>query len=153
AIAELYAMLAEHPFRERLAARLMGELNRGGRQSEALEVFHRVRRALAEEMGVDPGPDLVAAYRRILEGTGEAAAPGGGVAVPRRPPIDRQRLDWLVGVADVVDRTLSPARLERVTVADAPAPVPPELHHREAARRWLDHESEGLYAAVEAAAP
>ncbi|OLE27786.1 MAG: hypothetical protein AUG49_04225 [Catenulispora sp. 13_1_20CM_3_70_7] len=148
AIAELYAMLAEHPFRERLAARLMGELHRDGRQSEALDVFHRVRRALAEEMGIDPGPELAAAYRGILEGTGAAAT-----SLPRRTPIDRQRLDWLVGVVDVVDRTLSPARPERVTVADAPVPVPPELHHRGAARRWLDHESDSLYAAVEAGAP
>ncbi|MER7163772.1 AfsR/SARP family transcriptional regulator, partial [Streptomyces lydicus] len=55
-----------HPMREALAAALMTALYRAGRQSEALEWFHRTRRLLADELGVDPGRELADAYALIL---------------------------------------------------------------------------------------
>jgi DNA-binding SARP family transcriptional activator/WD40 repeat protein len=66
-IGELEALAREHPFRERLWAQLMLALYRSGRQAEALRVFGRVRRLLAEELGVDPSPELEMLRRRILE--------------------------------------------------------------------------------------
>ncbi|MET7923294.1 BTAD domain-containing putative transcriptional regulator [Streptomyces sp. NPDC005349] len=63
-----------HPLRESLAAALVLALGRSGRQSDALDHYHRTRRLLADELGVDPGPVLAAAYRTIL-GTPSVQAP------------------------------------------------------------------------------
>jgi DNA-binding SARP family transcriptional activator len=66
AIAELWALLAEHPFRERISELLMLALYKSGRQAEALGVYERVRRRLRDDLGVDPGRALQEVYHRIL---------------------------------------------------------------------------------------
>ena len=66
AIAELRALLAEHPFRESLSESLMLALYKAGRQADALCVYDTVRRGLRDELGVDPGPGLQQMYQRIL---------------------------------------------------------------------------------------
>ncbi|WP_346342062.1 AfsR/SARP family transcriptional regulator, partial [Streptomyces sp. SID2563] len=80
AAAVLRAEAVAHPLRESLAAALMTALHRSGRQSEALDCFHRTRRLLADELGIDPGRELADAYARILRGEG---GPGGPVASGR----------------------------------------------------------------------
>jgi WD40 repeat protein/DNA-binding SARP family transcriptional activator len=57
-VADLRRLVAEHPTSERLAALLMLALYRSGRQTEALEAYHDARRKLADEIGVEPGPEL-----------------------------------------------------------------------------------------------
>ncbi|GGU59099.1 hypothetical protein GCM10010211_24980 [Streptomyces albospinus] len=83
AAAILYSAAVTHPLREGLIAALMRALFRTGRQSDALEWFHRTRRLLNEELGVDPGERLRHAYEEILraeaaDGGRKAAAPAGG---------------------------------------------------------------------------
>ncbi|MFI9783115.1 BTAD domain-containing putative transcriptional regulator [Kitasatospora sp. NPDC051984] len=68
AIAELSALSAEHPLNEPVAAMLMGALYRCGRQADALAVFGRARRRLAEELGVPPSRMLRRTYQMILCG-------------------------------------------------------------------------------------
>ncbi|MFI0785585.1 BTAD domain-containing putative transcriptional regulator [Streptomyces lydicus] len=80
AAAILYSAAVNHPLREGLIAGLMRALFRTGRQSDALEWFHRTRRLLNEELGVDPGERLREAYEEILR----AEAAGAG-RQPNRP--------------------------------------------------------------------
>ncbi len=74
------------PFHEPVQAGLVAVLGAAGRQAEALAVFRTVRERLAEELGIDPGPALVEAHRRVL------APPERGAPVTRR--------SGLVGRAD-----------------------------------------------------
>src|SRR5438067_5827471 len=53
-IGELEALVREHPLREGLRASLMLALYRAGRQAEALTVYQDARRALVDELGLEP---------------------------------------------------------------------------------------------------
>jgi predicted ATPase/DNA-binding SARP family transcriptional activator len=55
---ELPALVAEHPYRERLHAQLMLALYRSGRQAEALDAFRHARRTLVDDLGLEPGREL-----------------------------------------------------------------------------------------------
>ncbi|WP_330461494.1 NB-ARC domain-containing protein [Streptomyces sp. NBC_00820] len=74
AAAVLRTEAVAHPLRESLSAALMTALYQAGRQSEALDWFHRTRRLLADELGIDPGRELADAYGLILRGD---PVPGG----------------------------------------------------------------------------
>jgi predicted ATPase/DNA-binding SARP family transcriptional activator len=54
----LRSALADNPFRERLWGQLMLALYRSGRQADALDTFQEARSVLADELGLEPGPDL-----------------------------------------------------------------------------------------------
>ncbi|MFW5418207.1 winged helix-turn-helix domain-containing protein [Nocardiopsis sp. CNT-189] len=63
---ELGELAARHPLRERLRAAQLRALYRAGRQSEALAAYTELRNRLADELGVDPGPELAAVHQAIL---------------------------------------------------------------------------------------
>lgn len=65
-IAELEALLAEHPLRERFRAQLMRALYRAGRQVEALQVYQNGRAAFRDELGLDPSEELQDLQKAIL---------------------------------------------------------------------------------------
>ncbi|WP_433728021.1 BTAD domain-containing putative transcriptional regulator [Nocardia sp. CA-129566] len=67
-VAELTEEVARNPVRERLVAALMRALAAAGRGAEALTVYQRAREALADELGVDPAPELSALHVALLRG-------------------------------------------------------------------------------------
>ena len=66
AVAELEGLVLEHPLRERLREQLMTALYRSGRQAEALGVYQDARRALVDELGLEPGRALQQLHAAIL---------------------------------------------------------------------------------------
>jgi DNA-binding SARP family transcriptional activator len=66
AIAELRGLVADEPGRETLWRLLMLALYGDGRQAEALEAYQDARRYLADELGLDPTPELQGLERAIL---------------------------------------------------------------------------------------
>lgn len=67
-VSELQGLVVEHPLRESLWSLLVHALHHAGRRAEALVVYGRARTHLAEELGLDPGPDLRDAHARLLAG-------------------------------------------------------------------------------------
>ena len=65
-VASIEALVARHPERERLRGQLMLALYRSGRQAEALQAYHDARKVLADELGLDPGPELRRLHGAIL---------------------------------------------------------------------------------------
>jgi len=75
-IGELEALIAQHPYREPLWAQLISAYYVSERQSDALGAFRRLKTALAEGLGIDPGPTLNALHERILRQEPLAAKKG-----------------------------------------------------------------------------
>jgi hypothetical protein len=65
-VAELESLVWDHPLRERLRAQQMLAFYRSGRQPEALEAYRKLRGALVDEFGIEPGPALQELERAIL---------------------------------------------------------------------------------------
>jgi len=65
-VGELQELIAEYPLRDSLRGSLMLALYRSGRQADALAVYDEARRYLAEELGLEPGPQLRTLHTAIL---------------------------------------------------------------------------------------
>jgi len=91
-IAELQQLVGASPLRERLHGQLMLALYRDSRQAEALAAYQQARRALVEELGAEPGPDLQQLHQQILDADAALNIPTGLAtgsatsAVPRELP-------------------------------------------------------------------
>ncbi|HEY1918462.1 MAG TPA: tetratricopeptide repeat protein [Streptosporangiaceae bacterium] len=77
-IPQLRDLTAAYPMRERFHAQLMEALARAGRRAEALDAYRQARRALVDELGIEPGPHLRLLHRQILDGDPALAAPPAG---------------------------------------------------------------------------
>ena len=107
-VAELERLVREHPVRERLRGQLMLALYRAGRQADALECYRLGRRAMLDELGLEPGralQDLEAAILRhdaalgppaeattssLPVGAGEAARIHRAEGLSREPVLGRE---------------------------------------------------------------
>ena len=65
-VAELGELVSRHPLRERLRGQLILALYRSGRQAEALEAYADARRALVDELGIEPSRELQELQQAVL---------------------------------------------------------------------------------------
>jgi DNA-binding SARP family transcriptional activator len=82
-VGRLRTLIREHPYRERLRAQLMLALYRCDRQADALQAYQDARRALLDELGIEPSERLRELERAILAHDPALATPA---AEPVRPP-------------------------------------------------------------------
>ena len=83
-VAELEALVAHHPERDRLRGQQMLALYRSGRQADALDTYHEGRRVLDEQLGLRPSSALRELEARILRQDPALVAPR--VSAPTVPP-------------------------------------------------------------------
>ena len=116
-IGELEALVAEHPLRERLRGCLMTALYRSGRQAEALDAYQNARRALVDELGIEPSPSLQELERAILR-----QDPALEVAGPMSSPV-RETAERSILVAITDDKQVEAL----LAVAEPLARQPPRV--------------------------
>ncbi|BCY09023.1 SARP family transcriptional regulator [Actinoplanes sp. L3-i22] len=88
----LRELASTSPLHEPVHARLIAALAAGSLQASALQAYAEIRRRLVEELGIEPGPELVQAHRRVLR----QESPPPARAADDRPallPADIARLD------------------------------------------------------------
>lgn len=104
-VAELRELTRQHPLREPLWTRLLLALAKSGRHAEAFEAYEAIRRRLADELGVDPSPELRQIHADLLEGAAPGL-PGGARGVDRPASVVPQQLPadlaGFTGRADVI---------------------------------------------------
>ncbi|GAA0813874.1 BTAD domain-containing putative transcriptional regulator [Spirilliplanes yamanashiensis] len=97
--ADLAELVARHPLREGLRALHLRALYAAGRQTEALDSYADLRDRLADELGLDPGPELVALHRQILAQDTTLSAPPKAALIRNSLPA---QVDELVGRAEAL---------------------------------------------------
>jgi DNA-binding SARP family transcriptional activator len=110
-IPELEALVAEHPFNERLRGQLMTALYRTGRQAEALELYREARRLLVEELGLEPSTPLRELEQAILRHDPELTP-----LPPSAPSLLPMRKTATVLYADLVTPSALTAALDPETL-------------------------------------
>ena len=107
-VAPLRSAVAANAFRERLWGQLMLALYRSGRQADALEAFQEARRVLADELGLEPGPELrrlqeaILAHDPAIAAVSAAGSRRGNLPAPSTSFVGRE--DELVQVATLLRR-------------------------------------------------
>lgn len=119
AIGGLTELADEHPLHETAAATLMRALYAAGRPADALARYERVRRALRDELGADPGPELAAVHAAVLRHD-LVPAVSGTAPVPAPPPVPAQLPADVSGFTGREDEL---AELDRLAAAAPATPV------------------------------
>jgi DNA-binding SARP family transcriptional activator len=130
-VAELEALIARHPVRERFRYQLMLALYRSDRQAEALDAYRRARQELSEELGLEPSESLKELEAAILRQDPALALAGdravmssvSAIAPPERAvlvaPTTPDALDALLGFAKPLAMGDPARELIVATVVDA----------------------------------
>ena len=123
-VAELEGLVRTHPYRERLRGQLMLALYRSGRQAEALQAYRDARTTLADELGLEPGPELRELERRVLSHDPTLGAPSDAELSPtaHRRRLSRRAVLLLGALAAGLTAGVTFAVLE-LTGTEAKAPI------------------------------
>ncbi|MGH3823525.1 MAG: BTAD domain-containing putative transcriptional regulator [Pseudonocardiaceae bacterium] len=146
---ELSRAVVQQPLRERLWSQLIRALYRCGRQADALAAYARLRKQLAEQLGIEPSSELVRLHEAVL-----AQCPGldwpsspqlsGGPSVLEEPPAAGELLPAARTALAAQDWRCAFGLLSR---ADQAAPLNAEdLEGLAEAACWLGRYREGLAA-------
>jgi predicted ATPase/DNA-binding SARP family transcriptional activator len=122
AVAAAEALVAAEPLRESAVGVLMRALVAAGRQGDALAAFGRLRRLLADDLGLDPCPELRALEQRVLrqELPGPAVPDPPAARAPWSPPLP---VSSFVGRRVDLDRVVEHLRRCRVVTLCGPGGV------------------------------
>jgi DNA-binding SARP family transcriptional activator/predicted ATPase len=115
-VPELRDLTRKHPYRESFWRQLMLGLYRSGRQSDALAAFRKAAGVLADDLGIDPGPALVATHQAILTQDPALDGPAAARDLPQLP-------GELVGREAELDRLLELVPAHRLVTLTGPGGV------------------------------
>jgi DNA-binding SARP family transcriptional activator/Tfp pilus assembly protein PilF len=108
-VGELAELVEEFPLRERLRGQLMLALYRCDRAAEALQVYRQARRAMIDELGIEPGERLQQLERSILTSDPALDPPSWPIRI--QPP--KQQVPCLLP-ADIADFTDRAQQIEQI---------------------------------------
>ncbi|MEQ7127241.1 BTAD domain-containing putative transcriptional regulator [Actinopolymorpha sp. B11F2] len=114
-VGELRELTVRYPLRESFWVRLINALRASDRHAEALECYEECRKALAEELGTDPGAELQRLYGDMLNA---GAGASEGMAMP-------QRADTSAGMEASAATAATAATANSATTATAEGLSPP----------------------------
>lgn len=116
---QLEALARDHPLDERIARLLIVALYRCGRQVDALRAYQAVREVLAEELGLEPGPELQSLEAAVLRQDRDLEPPPrrAEAAVPARARLPTPPTPFVGRSREVeeLDGLLQRARLVTIT--------------------------------------
>ncbi|SEG44152.1 DNA-binding transcriptional activator of the SARP family [Nonomuraea solani] len=122
-VPELTALVGAHPDRERVRGHLMMALYRLGRSAEALAVYEDGRAALADRLGIDPGPHLQELHQAILRGDTTLLLGGHSPPIPHSDPTTPATAAW-TSPSGATARTSPPSATPHGGITP-PGPQPP----------------------------
>jgi len=141
-ISDLDALVTTHPLREQIAGQLMRALAASGRTADALAVYDRLREALADELGVDPGPQLQALQLAVLRGEiNPVPTPSTG----RRHSNLRSSLTSFIGRDKEVARVAELLENGRLVTIVGPGGAGKTRLAGEIATGWVDRCQDGVW--------
>lgn len=123
-VGDLEQLGAAYPLRERIRGQLIRALYGAGRQADALAAYDQTRRALADQLGIDPSPELTALQVAVLRRDPALQPAAGPAALPAGPPPARRtlraQLTSFVGRDDEVRRIRKLLAEERLVTLVGP---------------------------------
>ena len=106
----------EHPLDEAVLEALVRASHAAGRRERAVAVYHEGRRRLADELGLDPGPALTAAYLALLAPGDDAQAGPAPAGRPAQLPADSVPFTGRAAELDQLDSLLAAGRAAPTSV-------------------------------------
>jgi DNA-binding SARP family transcriptional activator/Tfp pilus assembly protein PilF len=123
AIALLEEEAVARPLDETVQVRLIRAYQGAGRRDQAFATFHAARRRLADDLGVDPGPQLVAVYADLLHDTKEPVRTADAEPAAAQLVADLPVFAGRTAELSLLDGLLDPARRPSAVILTGPAGI------------------------------